>query len=236
MANWVTLNNGVHIDLDDPNNPITGTGTYESYFGGGKQSNIKDAIFKNAYYETMKNQKPAEILKEIRSNQYTLDVEGHYMSVSERKSYKNHIDALQKIYEQKMGKSKSSITEAKPGTKTYAMNQLKSALDKYTLDEDDCQNMISAISSNVSMKKQVLDAIDKEVEDAKEWANKEFKNTRAGNKDKQSYLATVESDAEYKRNTIKYEDWSVLDGADSAVADDLITTIRKTFNLKRPKK
>lgn len=31
MANWVTLKNGVHIDLDDPENPITGSGTFESY-------------------------------------------------------------------------------------------------------------------------------------------------------------------------------------------------------------
>lgn len=36
MSNWVTLPNGVHIDLDDPNNPLTGDGTFESYLGGGK--------------------------------------------------------------------------------------------------------------------------------------------------------------------------------------------------------
>ena len=29
MANWVTLRNGVHIDLDDPNNPITGSGSFK---------------------------------------------------------------------------------------------------------------------------------------------------------------------------------------------------------------
>lgn len=38
MANWVTLQNGVHIDLDDPNNPITGDGSFESYLGGGGSS------------------------------------------------------------------------------------------------------------------------------------------------------------------------------------------------------
>lgn len=38
MSNWVTLSNGVHIDLDDPHNPITGDGTYEDYLGKG----IKD--------------------------------------------------------------------------------------------------------------------------------------------------------------------------------------------------
>lgn len=29
MSNWVTLPNGVHIDLDDPNNPITGSGSFD---------------------------------------------------------------------------------------------------------------------------------------------------------------------------------------------------------------
>lgn len=38
MSNWVTLQNGVHIDLDDPNNPITGDGSFESYLGGGDKS------------------------------------------------------------------------------------------------------------------------------------------------------------------------------------------------------
>lgn len=38
MANWVTLPNGVHIDLDDPNNPLTGDGSFESYLGGGGSS------------------------------------------------------------------------------------------------------------------------------------------------------------------------------------------------------
>ena len=38
MSNWVTLQNGVHIDLDDPNNPLTGDGNFESYLGGGDKS------------------------------------------------------------------------------------------------------------------------------------------------------------------------------------------------------
>ena len=38
MADWVTLQNGVHIDLDDPNNPLTGSGSFESYLGGGSSS------------------------------------------------------------------------------------------------------------------------------------------------------------------------------------------------------
>ena len=37
MANWVTLQNGVHIDLDDPNNPLTGDGSFDSYLGGGEK-------------------------------------------------------------------------------------------------------------------------------------------------------------------------------------------------------
>ena len=57
MSNWVTLQNGVHIDLDDPNNPITGDGSFESYLGGGdsgsKSGNSGNKAFKkdleNAY-------------------------------------------------------------------------------------------------------------------------------------------------------------------------------------------
>ena len=37
MANWVTLKNGVHIDLDDPENPITGSGSFSDL--GKGQSN-----------------------------------------------------------------------------------------------------------------------------------------------------------------------------------------------------
>ena len=32
MANWVTLRNGVHIDLDDPNNPISGGKSFGEFF------------------------------------------------------------------------------------------------------------------------------------------------------------------------------------------------------------
>ncbi len=43
MANWVTLRNGVHIDLDDPNNPISGKGNFSSFFKGKETTKEKTA-------------------------------------------------------------------------------------------------------------------------------------------------------------------------------------------------
>ena len=44
MANWVTLKNGVRIDLDDPTNPITGTGSFSDLGKNQSSSNAKDDI------------------------------------------------------------------------------------------------------------------------------------------------------------------------------------------------
>ena len=45
MSNWVTLANGVHIDLDDPNNPLTGNGSFEN-LGSVNISKTKEKIAK----------------------------------------------------------------------------------------------------------------------------------------------------------------------------------------------
>lgn len=72
MSNWVTLPNGVHIDLDDPNNPLTGDGTFESYLGGGKGGKSGDTFdndLESAFKKYQGNFHPEnDILDELRAN------------------------------------------------------------------------------------------------------------------------------------------------------------------------
>lgn len=41
MANWVTLANGVHIDLDDPHNPVSGDGSFSDLGNSNASSSQK---------------------------------------------------------------------------------------------------------------------------------------------------------------------------------------------------
>ena len=60
MGNWVTLANGVHIDLDDPNNPLTGDGSFGSYLGGGDKGSSK-----GSYKENLKTALKEQISKNL---------------------------------------------------------------------------------------------------------------------------------------------------------------------------
>lgn len=48
MANWVTLPNGVHIDLDDPHNPVTGDGSFSDLGKGGSKGGEKPTTMRIA--------------------------------------------------------------------------------------------------------------------------------------------------------------------------------------------
>lgn len=239
MSNWVTLDNGVHVDLDDPNNPVTGSGSYESYFGGGKggSGSKGGSTFKKGQEVTISKGMPGEhkakivgpagIRKSPVGDKEQVTVEVQYPWGARRENV--DIDKIT------TSGSKGGTTKPNPGTKAAEMKRLKTAMDKWTMSYEDCQTMVDAITSNTVMKKQVLDAIEKDVEMSKQWADKEFPKTRAGKKEKEGYLRMVESDANYKRSAIRDSNWSVMDYADTAVRDDLIDIVRNTFGLKRPK-
>lgn len=164
MANWVTLQNGVHIDLDDPNNPITGSGSYESYFKGGKASTSKDEIFKSASMARLKNQSPNEIMNYIKGQKFTLQEEGKYMDAAERKSYQDRIDAMQKIYDAKTkGGSKNGFSSMSSAELDFINSVSAVDFDNETKPER-VNNLRSNLEDHISVRNERLDTYNARLE------------------------------------------------------------------------
>lgn len=96
MSNWVTLPNGVHIDLDDPNNPITGSGSFgnsNNKFSSMNPSDVRLIYteYPTRHYEledsnhnTLGQFKTNEVYKYLKEN-----------NISQRMVFQNKIDETQ---------------------------------------------------------------------------------------------------------------------------------------------
>lgn len=68
MADWKTIN-GTAVDLDDPNNPVTGTGNWADYRKPGKkQKAVAKALEEHNKKEAAENQETKPIQKSTKNN------------------------------------------------------------------------------------------------------------------------------------------------------------------------
>lgn len=111
MANWVTLANGVHIDLDDPNNPLTGRGSFSNL--GQSSMNIKEEISK-----LEESKKGLSLFSpQRREIQAKIDKLSEKLQQSEpkkeNKSIYNHKESTAKIEEKRLAEAKQRVTPHK---------------------------------------------------------------------------------------------------------------------------